>query len=61
MQTTDVVKSLSVDNLVIQRAAVIERLGQAVTLIREASAIAAAGHLGMPRFRLCRNKLALLA
>jgi len=50
MQTTDVVKSLSVDNLVIQRAAVIERLGQAVTLIREASAIAAAGHLGMPRF-----------
>ncbi|MBI2754664.1 MAG: DUF4942 domain-containing protein, partial [Betaproteobacteria bacterium] len=32
-----------------QRAAVIERIGKAVELIREAAQIAAAGNLGMPR------------
>jgi len=40
------VKSLGIDNLVNQRAAVIERIGQAVALIQEAATIAAAGHLG---------------
>lgn len=49
MQSTEVVKSVSVENLVNQRAAVIERIGKAVDLIREASQIAAASHLGMPR------------
>lgn len=49
MQSTELVKSLSIENLVNQRAAVIDRIGKAVELIREASQIAAAGHLGMPR------------
>ena len=52
MQTTDLVKSLSIENLVNQRAGVVEKLGQAVTLIREAAAVAAAGHLGMPRLMI---------
>jgi hypothetical protein len=52
MQTTELVKSLSIDNLVNQRAAVVERLGQAVTLIREAAQIASVGHLGMPRLHI---------
>ena len=49
MQATELVKSLSIANLVNQRAAVIERLDKAVSLIREAAEIAAAAHLGMPR------------
>src|SRR4051794_30750987 len=49
METTELVKSLSIDNLVNQRTAVIERIDKAVELIREAAQIAAAGHLGMPR------------
>lgn len=49
MQSTEVVRSLSIENLVNQRAAVFERIGKAVELIREAAQIAAAGNLGMPR------------
>jgi hypothetical protein len=48
--TTDLVPSVSIANLVNQRAAVLSKLHEAVTLIREASALAAEAHLGMPRF-----------
>lgn len=48
--TTDLVPSVSVTNMVSQRAAVLERIVQAVELIQEASEIAAAAHIGMPTF-----------
>lgn len=53
MSTTEIVPSVSVENLVNQRAAVIERITEAVLLIREAANIAGAAHLGMPRFTVC--------
>lgn len=46
---TDVVPSLSIENLVNQRAGVMQRLQQAVELLREAASIAQVAHLGMPR------------
>lgn len=49
MTTTELVPSVSIENLVNQRAAVIERIAAAVGLIREAAEIAGAAHLGMPR------------
>jgi hypothetical protein len=49
MTTTDLVPSVSIDNLVNQRAAVMERINSAIDLIREASKIARASHVGMPR------------
>ena len=52
MQSAELVKSLSIGNLVNQRAAVIERLDKAVTLIREAAEIASVAHLGMPRLMI---------
>lgn len=52
MSTTELVPSVSIANLVNQRAAVLERISQAVELLREASAIAASSHLGMPRITL---------
>lgn len=48
----ELVPSISVQNMVNQRAAVMQRIGQAVGLIREASEIAQAAHLGMPRIIL---------
>lgn len=53
--SSELVLSLSIENLVNQRAAVIERLGQAVALMREASTIAAAANIGMPHFTI-RNR-----
>ena len=50
MTTSDLVPSVSVENMVNQRAAVLERIGRAVDLIREAATIASAAHLGMPGF-----------
>lgn len=47
--TTELVPSVSIENLVNQRAAVIERVTAAIELIREASKIAGEAHLGMPR------------
>lgn len=47
--STQLVPSVSIDNLVNQRAAVLERLNQACGLIQEAADIAQAAHLGMPR------------
>lgn len=49
MNTYELVPSVSIANLVQQRAAVLERLESAAGLIREAHAIAVAAHLGMPR------------
>ena len=46
--TTDLVPSVSIANLVRQRAAVIERITQATELLRDAAAIAQVAHLGMP-------------
>lgn len=50
MGTTELVPSISIANLVNQRAAVVERLTQAIELIRDAHGIALAAHVGLPRF-----------
>lgn len=50
-----VVPSVSIANLVQQRAAVMERMRQAALLVAEAATIAEAGHLGMPRLTLSRG------
>lgn len=50
MSTTELVPSVSIANMVNQRAAVMARLDQAIGLIREAAKIATEAHLGMPRF-----------
>lgn len=49
MSTTELVPSVSIANMVNQRAAVMARLEQAADLIREAHGIAVEAHLGMPR------------
>lgn len=46
--STDIVPSVSITNLVRQRAAVLERLGQAFDLIQEAADIATEARIGMP-------------
>src|SRR5581483_7453954 len=43
-------KSLSLENLVNQREAILERLRAAIDLVREARTIAENAHLGLPRF-----------
>lgn len=48
----DLVKSVSIANLVNQRTAVVEKIAAAVALIREASELAAAAHVGMPRIEV---------
>ena len=55
MTTTDLVPSVSVANMVNQRAAVLDRLDQAVDLIQEAADLAAAAHLGMPQISVSRE------
>ena len=52
MQSAELVKSLTIGNLVNQWAPVIKRLDKAVTLIREAVEIASVAHLGMPRLMI---------
>ena len=47
--TTDLVKSISITNLANQRAAVVERVQQALDLLAEAERLARAAHLGFPR------------
>lgn len=49
MSTTEIVPSVSIANMVNQRAAVLERIGQAVQLLGEAAQIATGAKLGMPR------------
>jgi Domain of unknown function (DUF4942) len=48
----DVVKSVSIENLVNQRAAVMERMTKVLALIDEAAEIARAAHLGFPDLRI---------
>lgn len=52
MSTTELVPSISVANLVNQRAGVMARLSQAFDLIQEAAVIASEAHLGMPRLSI---------
>lgn len=49
MSTTELVPSVSIANLVNQRAAVLDRISQAVQLLGEAAQIAGGAKLGMPR------------
>lgn len=50
-----VVPSVSIENMVNMRAAVISKLHAAYALIEEASNLAAAAHLGMPRITLSQE------
>jgi Domain of unknown function (DUF4942) len=52
---TDLVPSVSIANMVNQRAAMMQRLQQACGLIQEAAEIAAAAHLGMPQMTVSRE------
>ena len=45
---TDIVKSVSIDNMLNQRAGVIERMGRALDLIADAAEMAAAANIGFP-------------
>ncbi|MFP6557795.1 DUF4942 domain-containing protein [Paraburkholderia sp. B3] len=61
METTDLVKSISITNLANQRAAVVERVRAALDLLAEAEQLARAAHLGFPRLVLddayaCRGR-----
>ena len=49
---TDLVKSVSVDNMVNQREAVLSRVREALHLLAEAETIAAAANIGFPRLVL---------
>lgn len=55
MSTTDIVKSISVQNLVRQREAVISRIRQAAELLRDAATIAEAANLGMPLVTITKD------
>lgn len=55
MSTTELVPSVSIANMVNQRAAALQRLEQACELIQEAAEIAQAAHLGMPRMLVSRE------
>lgn len=61
MDTTNLVKSISVTNLANQRVAVVERVRHALALLNEAEQLAKAAHLGFPRLVLddsyaCRGR-----
>lgn len=49
---TDLVKSVSVDNMANQREAVVSRVREALDLLADAQTIAAAAHIGFPRLVL---------
>lgn len=55
MSTTELVPSVSIANMVNQRAAALDRIERAIQLIQEASEIAEAAHLGMPTFSACNG------
>lgn len=56
MHTTELVKSVSVDNLVNQRNAVVAKMRQGLELLQEAAALAAAASVGFPEVGLnCRG------
>lgn len=56
------VKSVSIENMLNQREAVIERVRRAVADLREAARLAGAAGLGFPRFRIdeCRYDMGLI-
>ncbi|RBB35698.1 DUF4942 domain-containing protein [Burkholderia reimsis] len=61
MDTTDLVKSISIANLANQRIAVVERVRRALDLLNEAEQLAKTAHLGFPRLVLddayaCRGR-----
>ncbi|RBB37554.1 DUF4942 domain-containing protein [Burkholderia reimsis] len=61
MDTTDLVKSVSITNLARQRDAVVERVHRALDLLDEAQQLAKSAHLGFPRLVLddayaCRGR-----
>src|SRR4051794_12833546 len=61
MDTTDLVKSISIANLANQRVSVVERVRRALDLLNEAEQLAKTAHLGFPRLVLddsyaCRGK-----
>lgn len=53
--TTELVPSVSIANMLNQRDAVLEKLGAAFDLVREAQQLATAGHLGFPDIGLSEN------
>lgn len=60
--TSEIVKSVSIENMVNQRAAVVEKMSQALDLLAEAQALASAAHIGFPRMVMdngyrCRGNL----
>jgi hypothetical protein len=55
MTTAELVKSVSIENLLNQRAGVLERVEKAVSLLREAAALAGAAHLGFPRISVANG------
>ncbi|MEW6343171.1 MAG: DUF4942 domain-containing protein [Pseudomonadota bacterium] len=64
MDSTDLVKSISIANLANQRVAVVERIRAALDLLAEAQQLARAAHLGFPRLVLdesygCRGRPAV--
>jgi hypothetical protein len=56
-----VVKSVSIDNMLNQRAAVLQRVENALGLLREARSIADAAHIGFPRLKIDENPYSLRA
>ena len=56
MNTTELVKSVSIDNLLNQRTAVLDKLAQGLALLREADQLAAAANVGFPDIGMnCRR------
>lgn len=56
MSTTELVKSVSIDNLVNQRAAVVAKLQQGMELLREAAELASLARVGFPSIGMnCRG------
>ena len=49
------VKSVSIENMVRMRAAVMDRFEQAIALLREAQDIAASAHIGYPRLEIATD------
>jgi hypothetical protein len=56
-----VVKSVSIDNMLNQRAAVMQRVEQALAILREARDLAGAANIGFPRFKIDENVYSLSA
>lgn len=52
----ELVKSVSIDNMLNQREAVVAKIDAAFVLMREAMELAEAAHIGFPRFRLNDSK-----